>query len=110
MFFYVHSFKRWDSSDSPRKHRWRKAENHHELSLHIGIHLWCGVVWQERMEEARDLFRNQETTEFVIVTIPTVMAVSESGRLAKALVREGVPVHALAINQVHLADAHPLCA
>ena len=25
------------------------------------------------MAEARDLFRNSETTEFVIVTIPTVM-------------------------------------
>ena len=28
---------------------------------------------QARMAEARDLFRNSETTEFVIVTIPTVM-------------------------------------
>ena len=35
------------------------------------------------MEEARGLFRNKDTTEFVIVTIPTVMAVAESGRLAK---------------------------
>jgi hypothetical protein len=35
------------------------------------------------MEEARQLFRNRDTTEFVIVTIPTVMAVAESGRLAK---------------------------
>lgn len=55
------------------------------------------------MEEARALFRNEKTTEFVIVTIPTVMAVSESGRLAKALVKEGVPLHTLAINQVRLA-------
>lgn len=38
---------------------------------------------QERMEEARALFRNKETTEFVIVTIPTAMAAAESGRLAK---------------------------
>ena len=35
------------------------------------------------MEEARTLFRNRDTTEFVIVTIPTAMAVAESGRLAK---------------------------
>lgn len=35
------------------------------------------------MEEARALFRNRDTTEFVIVTIPTAMAVAESGRLAK---------------------------
>lgn len=38
---------------------------------------------QERMEEARSLFRNKDTTEFVIVTIPTAMAAAESGRLAK---------------------------
>ena len=31
------------------------------------------------MAEARDLFRNSETTEFVIVTIPTVMR-DASGR------------------------------
>jgi len=60
---------------------------------------------QARMEEARALFRNEKTTEFVIVTIPTVMAVSESGRLAKALVKEGVPLHTLAINQVMDAKA-----
>lgn len=36
------------------------------------------------MEEARALFRNKDTTEFVIVTIPTAMAAAESGRLAKA--------------------------
>jgi hypothetical protein len=39
------------------------------------------------MEEARALFRNTDTTEFVIVTIPTAMAVAESGRLAKVGVR-----------------------
>lgn len=58
------------------------------------------VVRQERMEDARNLFRNAETTEFVIVTIPTVMAVAESARLAKALRVEGVPVNTIVINQV----------
>ncbi|EIE22947.1 ArsAB family transporter: arsenite [Coccomyxa subellipsoidea C-169] len=53
-----------------------------------------------RMEDARALFRNPETTEFVIVTIPTVMAVAESGRLAKALRSESVPVKSILINQV----------
>ncbi len=52
------------------------------------------------MEDARALFRNPETTEFVIVTIPTVMAVAESGRLAKALRSESVPVKSILINQV----------
>lgn len=58
------------------------------------------VAAQERMEEARNLFRNAETTEFVIVTIPTVMAVAESARLAKALRAESVPVNTIVINQV----------
>ncbi len=35
---------------------------------------------QARMEDAKQLFRNQQTTEFVIVTIPTVMATAESCR------------------------------
>ena len=52
------------------------------------------------MEEARALFRNPETTEFVIVTIPTVMAAAESARLAQALCTEQVPVQSILINQV----------
>ena len=59
------------------------------------------------MEDARQLFRNAETTEFVIVTIPTVMAVAESGRLAKALRKEGVPVKTIVINQVLQPEAGP---
>ena len=46
------------------------------------------------------LFRNPESTQFVIVTIPTVMAVAESARLAKALKAESVPVKTLVVNQV----------
>ena len=55
---------------------------------------------QARMEEARALFRNPDKTEFVIVTIPTVMAAAESARLAKALRTEQVPVKSILINQV----------
>ena len=58
------------------------------------------VGMQARMEEARALFRNPDTTEFVIVTIPTVMAAAESARLAKALRTEKVPVKSILINQV----------
>ena len=42
------------------------------------------------MSEARNVFRNPETTEFVIVAIPTAMAAAESIRLAKALRKEAV--------------------
>jgi hypothetical protein len=52
------------------------------------------------MAEARDLFRNEKSTEFVIVTIPTIMAASESCRLAVALRKESVPVKTIVINQV----------
>ena len=42
------------------------------------------------MSEARNVFRNPETTEFVIVAIPNAMAAAESIRLAKALRKEAV--------------------
>lgn len=54
---------------------------------------------KSRMEEARALFRNKQTTQFIIVTIPTVMAVAESCRLAGSLKAEGVPVNTLVVNQ-----------
>lgn len=59
------------------------------------------------MAEARDLFRDQKRTEFVIVTIPTIMAVSESIRLASALRHEGVPLHTIVINQVIKGEVSP---
>ncbi|XP_044504997.1 ATPase GET3B-like isoform X2 [Mangifera indica] len=55
---------------------------------------------REKMAKVRDLFHDKDTTEFVIVTIPTVMAVSESSRLHASLRKEGVPVQRLIVNQV----------
>jgi len=55
---------------------------------------------KERMAMVRELFRDKESTEFVIVTIPTVMAVSESSRLLSALKKESIPVKRLIVNQV----------
>lgn len=52
------------------------------------------------MEEARQLFRDKERTEFIIVTIPTAMAVAESERLATSLETEQVPVKRILINQL----------
>ncbi|KXZ50739.1 hypothetical protein GPECTOR_15g424 [Gonium pectorale] len=60
---------------------------------------------QARMEDAKALFRNQQTTEFVIVTIPTVMATAESCRLAAALQQEGIPLKTIIVNQVVQANA-----
>ncbi|TYI07705.1 hypothetical protein ES332_A10G244900v1 [Gossypium tomentosum] len=55
---------------------------------------------RERMVKVRDLFRDTDSTEFVIVTIPTVMAVSESSRLRASLNKENVPVRRLIVNQI----------
>jgi arsenite-transporting ATPase len=55
---------------------------------------------RERMVKVRELFRDTKSTEFVIVTIPTVMAVSESSRLRGSLKKEHVPVKRLVVNQI----------
>ncbi|KAL4441055.1 hypothetical protein ABPG77_010486 [Micractinium sp. CCAP 211/92] len=57
-------------------------------------------AFKEYMAEAKNVFRNPATTEFVIVTIPTAMAAAESIRLAKALKKEQVPIRTLVVNQV----------
>ncbi|KAI5648626.1 hypothetical protein M9H77_34631 [Catharanthus roseus] len=55
---------------------------------------------RERMIKVRELFRDTNSTEFVIVTIPTVMAISESSRLCSSLKKEDVPVKRLIVNQI----------
>ncbi|XVF83177.1 hypothetical protein PTKIN_Ptkin16aG0112900 [Pterospermum kingtungense] len=55
---------------------------------------------RERMVKVRELFRDSDSTEFVIVTIPTVMAVSESSRLRASLKKENVAVRRLIVNQI----------
>ncbi|XP_057798930.1 ATPase GET3B-like [Salvia miltiorrhiza] len=55
---------------------------------------------RERMIKVRELFRDTNSTEFVIVTIPTVMAINESSRLSASLKKESVPVKRLVVNQI----------
>ncbi|XP_052115167.1 ATPase GET3B [Arachis duranensis] len=55
---------------------------------------------KERVEKIRDLFQDSDTTEFIIVTIPTVMAISESSRLHASLKKEKISVKRLIVNQV----------
>lgn len=47
----------------------------------------------------RDLFRDKDTTEFVIATIPTVLGVNESGRLLRALRHDNIPCKRIIVNQ-----------
>ncbi len=53
-----------------------------------------------QLQEVKDLFRDEDTTEFVIVTIPTVLGISESGRLLAELRKERVPARRLVVNQI----------
>ncbi|KAJ6892441.1 ATPase ARSA1 [Populus alba x Populus x berolinensis] len=55
---------------------------------------------RERMIKVRELFRDTDSTEFVIVTIPAVMAINESSRLRASLKKENVPVKKLVVNQI----------
>jgi anion-transporting ArsA/GET3 family ATPase len=57
---------------------------------------------QGRMDAARALFHDAEKTQFVIVTIPTLMAAAESARLARSLRQEGIPIETLIVNQVRV--------
>jgi anion-transporting ArsA/GET3 family ATPase len=52
------------------------------------------------MDAARDLFHDKDRSQFIIVTIPTLMAAAESARLAASLRQEGIPLETLVVNQV----------
>ena len=47
----------------------------------------------------RELFRDQDATEFIIATIPTVLGINESARLLQALRRERIPCKRIIVNQ-----------
>lgn len=55
---------------------------------------------KENIVKVKDLFRDEKGTEFMIATIPTIMAANESGRLAEALKIENINVKEVIINQI----------
>lgn len=55
---------------------------------------------QDSVVMVRDLFRDQNSTEFIIATIPTVLGVRESARLAAALRKENIACKRIIVNQV----------
>ncbi len=55
---------------------------------------------RQNIRQVSALFRDEESTEFVIATIPTMMAVNESVRLVDALKKERIPCHRVVVNQV----------
>lgn len=52
------------------------------------------------MNMVRELFRDEIQTEFIVATIPNMMAVAESKRLVEELRKESIPVRHLFVNQV----------
>ena len=55
---------------------------------------------QQRVCIVQSLFRDSSQTEFIIATIPTFLGVNESGRLLRALRKDGIPCKRLIVNQV----------
>lgn len=56
------------------------------------------------MSMVRELFRDEIQTEFVVATIPNMMAIAESKRLVEQLGREKIPVRHVFVNQVQPAN------
>mmetsp|Transcript_18352 Transcript_18352/g.26660 ORF Transcript_18352/g.26660 Transcript_18352/m.26660 type:complete len:538 (-) Transcript_18352:1902-3515(-) len=55
---------------------------------------------KKNMQVVRDLFKDQQRTEFIVATIPNMMAISESMRLIDELRKESIPVHYVFVNQI----------
>ncbi|CDF37881.1 unnamed protein product [Chondrus crispus] len=59
---------------------------------------------RENMVELRELVKDEERTQFAIVTVPTGLAMAESERLVRSLRKDGILVKNVVVNQV-IADA-----
>lgn len=59
---------------------------------------------QGALDEAKALFHDEKRTEFIVVSIPTMMAMAESERLAKSLEEQSVPCRRIVINQLVRSD------
>ncbi len=67
------------------------------------------VAFQSRLERARELLTDTETTEFRVVLLPERMAIAESERLVDRLREADVSVGRLVVNQV-LEEPDPDCS
>lgn len=56
--------------------------------------------WQRRVAELEGLLTDPDTTDFVVIGIPSRLAVAESARLLSALSEQDIPVNHLVVNQV----------
>jgi len=63
--------------------------------------------WQHRVAELQRLLTDADATDFVVVSVPSRLAVAESARLLGALAEQGVPVNHMVVNQLVAASAGP---
>ena len=68
-----------------------------EAKLDVAVEL---QKWQDRVAELQRLLTDPDATDFVVVGIPSRLAVAESARLLSALVEQDVPVSHLVVNQI----------
>jgi arsenite-transporting ATPase len=61
---------------------------------------------RDQVEFAREHLQNPQETEFIAVTIPTIMALWETERLIKALYEVAFPISKIYINQVQPDNPH----
>lgn len=66
-----------------------------------------GGVLQDSVVMVKELFRNKEATEFVVATIPTMLAVKESERLLRSLRKDNIPCKRIVVNQVRSPVPRP---
>ncbi|XP_044966760.1 ATPase GET3B-like isoform X2 [Hordeum vulgare subsp. vulgare] len=57
-------------------------------------------VLRKQIARVHELMQDPQSTEFIIVTIPTVMAITESSRFHASLKKDGAPATRLIVNQV----------
>ncbi len=55
---------------------------------------------KETIVKVRAFFQDEKRTEFIIVTIPTIMAINESERLAEELKLQNIAVKNVIVNQI----------
>lgn len=55
---------------------------------------------RQQVRRVREILFDPQSTEFIVVTIPTMMAVTESSRFHESLKKDGAHTRRLVINQV----------
>ena len=67
-------------------------------------------VLRTRIETARQHLQNNEETEFIPITIPTLMSIWETERLLQALRQYNIGAKTIVVNQINpLNDACEYC-